>query len=109
MKTSVSCSCSSCTGIRFWDFSWKLSTALGMFSSLCLGFSQAKLVRLDHKSVTGLVTVNSKWWKDGEFGIRDIYLVLGHLEDSSLVKGTINCLSNIVTGGGYFAVVGGGL
>lgn len=46
--------------------------------------------------------------RDGRgFGIRDISLVRGHLEDSSLVKGTI--LSNIVTGGGCFAVVGRGL
>lgn len=46
---------------------------------------------------------------DREFGIRDVSLVLGHLGDSSLVKGTINFLSNIVTGGGYFAVLGRGL
>ena len=41
-----------------------------------------------------------------EFGIRD---VLGHLEDSLLVKGIISFLSNVVTGGGYLAVVGRGL
>lgn len=34
-----------------------------------------------------------------EFGIRDVSLVLGQLEDSSLAKGTINVLSNIGTGG----------